>query len=166
MFGGDVNDGTPDAAADGGGGEVMPTEQPTGGAGTTSGTTSAESGVPEPDPTPDPTGDTEPPDAPVTAPPQVREQVGIANQTSVDGLAESARKRLEAGGWEVPAVSSFHGSVPETTVYYPDGMRAAAEALSAQFPEIGRIQPTFEGLNPTRLVVVLVEDYLDEVGTP
>ena len=165
LFGSDVDDSTPDDTVTA---DLDPTVQPTGA--TTTGV--PPSSQPDPDPTGDPTTDpsdeeTEPADdTPVTAPPDVREEVGIANQTSVNGLAEFAKERLEDGGWDVPAVSTFNGSVPETTVYYPEGMRDAAEALSAQFPEIGRIQPTFEGLNPNRLVVVLVQDYVDEVGRP
>lgn len=118
----------------------------------------------EPPPTETPSTPAEPPPppeetGPVTAAPEVREPVGILNQTSINGLAAGAKERLEAGGWEVPSTGDFTGTVPETTVYYPDGMKAAAEALSAQFPEIGRIQPSFDGLNQSRLVVILVEDY-------
>jgi hypothetical protein len=99
--------------------------------------------------------------AATTAPPELRSPVGIANQTSVEGLELQARDRLEAGGWEVAATSGFNGTVPETTVYYPPGLEDHARALSRQFPEIGRVEPTFEGINQTRLVVVLVEDYVD-----
>lgn len=126
-------------------------------------------------PTGDPTGDpTEAPtDAPTdqptegeTAPEELREPIGVLNQTSVSGLAEFASERLTDGGWEVAAVGSFTGNVPETTVYFPEGMEESAEALMAQFPEIGRIMPTVEPFNDTRLVVVLVEDFVDEVGEP
>lgn len=172
MFGGEVNDSTPDdvAAGDESGGEGTSPADETGDTNPV-GSPNAESGQ-------EPTGDESPPEStepptdeptanePTTAPPELREPVGIANQTSVAGLAEQAQQRLQEGGWEVPAVSDFNGTVPETTVYYPEGMQEAAEALAAQFPEIGRVQPTFEGLNPTRLVVVLADDYVDEVGAP
>jgi hypothetical protein len=106
----------------------------------------------------------EAPDAePTTAPPELRSPVGIANQTAVQDLELRARERLEAGGWEVAATSGFEGNVPATTVYYPPGMEEQAQALSRQFPEIGRVEPTFEGVNQTRLVIVLVDDYTDVV---
>lgn len=101
--------------------------------------------------------------SPTPAPPELRTPVGIANQTSVDGLELRAQERLEAGGWEVAATSPFDGNVSETTVYYPPGLQASAEALARQFPEIGRVQETVESLNQTRLVVVLVDDYIDVV---
>ncbi len=99
-----------------------------------------------------------------TAPPELRSPVGIANQTSVADLELRARERLEAGGWEVAATSGFNGNVPETTVYYPPGMEESARALSRQFPEISRVEPTFEGINQSRLVIILVDDYADVDG--
>jgi len=174
MFGGDVDDSTPeDISADAAGPDGE------GGAdGGDSGTTNDDAATSHPtdEPTDEPTDgetdDTDPDDSDSddteasTAPPELREPVGIANQTDVEGLEDLARDRLEEGGWEVAAVSGFTGNVPETTVYYPEGQEEAAEALAAQFPEIGRVMPTFEGINNTRLVVVLVEDYVDEVGEP
>ena len=171
VFGGDVEDSTPDdisadaAEPDGEGGAGGDGSDNTA---TDDTSTSDPTADPADDPTDEPTdGDDEPDDAePSTAPPELREPVGIANQTDVVGLEELARERLQEGGWEVPAVSGFVGDVPETTVYYPEGQQDAAEALAAQFPEIGRVMPTFEGINNTRLVVILVDDYVDEVGEP
>ncbi|PSL02524.1 LytR cell envelope-related transcriptional attenuator [Haloactinopolyspora alba] len=168
VFDGDVTDSTPDdVAADGGGGPAeggdaggeagTSTPSPSDGASAGADGSTGGPGGGEP---------TEPVDSPSTAPEELREPVGIANQTDVEGLEEYARDRLQDGGWEVPAVSGFEGNVPETTVYYPEGQEEAAEALSAQFPEVGRIRPTFDGVNQTRLVIVLVDDYVDEVGEP
>lgn len=97
------------------------------------------------------------------APEELRTPVGIANQTAVEGLEIQAQERLQQGGWEVAATSGFNGTVPETTVYFPPGMEESAEALSQQFPEIGRVMPTFEGLSQDRLVIILVDDYVDDV---
>lgn len=169
-FGGDGNDSTPDdvaAGADGDAGSEAGGE-PTGGPSDapSDGPSESPPGSATEDPSEAPTEDeSETPEA-TTAPPELREEVGILNQTSVNGLAESAQERLEDGGWDVPAIGTYEGNISETTVYYPDGMEEAAEALSAQFPEIGRVEPTIESLNPTRLVVVLVDDYVDEVGEP
>ncbi|WP_129668812.1 LytR C-terminal domain-containing protein [Phytoactinopolyspora endophytica] len=126
------------------------------------------------DPTEDPTEDSdddadedsdEEPDEeePVEAPEELRSPIGIANQTAVEGLELTAADRFEGGGWEVAATSGFNGTVPETTVYYPPGLQESAEALAGQFPEVGRVEESFEGLNPNRLVVILVEDYAEAV---
>lgn len=153
-FGDDVEDSGPDdvAAGDTAGEEPPATEPP-----------ATEPPATEP-PTDAPTDDpTEDPGEPVTADPDVVEPLGVLNQTGEPGIEEQASERFQDGGWEVAAMSEFTGTVPETTVYVPEGMEEAAEALAEQFPEIGRIRPTVEPFNDTRLVVVLAEDYLDEV---
>lgn len=158
-FGDDVEDSGPDddvAAGDTTGAEPPATEPPA----TEPPATDAPTGDPTGDPTEAPTGD---PEEPVPADPDVVEPLGVLNQTGESGIEEQASERFEAGGWEVAAMSEFTGTVPETTVYVPEGMEEAAEALMAQFPEIGRQRPTVEPFNDTRLVVVLAEDYLDEV---
>lgn len=153
-FGDDVEDSGPDdvAAGDTAGAEPPATEPP------------ATEPPPTDAPTDEPTGDpTDEPSEPVTADPDVVEPLGVLNQTSESGLEEQASERFQDGGWEVAATSEFTGNVPETTVYVPEGMEEAAEALTEQFPEIGRVMPTVEPFNDTRLVVVLADDYLDEV---
>lgn len=120
---------------------------------------------PEPDPAESESdGSDESEVEPTPAPDHLRTPVGIANQTSVDGLELVAKERLEEGGWTVAATSPFTGTVPETTVYFPPGLEESARALARQFPEIGRVHSSFEGLNPNRLVIVLVEDYAEAVG--
>lgn len=154
-FGDDTEDSSPDDAAAGDVTEEDPaateppaTDPPPG--------TEAPTDAPTEAPTDEPT-------APVTADPEVREPLGVLNQTDEAGLEERASERFQEGGWEVAAVSEFTGNVPETTVYVPEGMEEAADALVAQFPEIGRVMPNVEPFNDTRLVIVLVDDYLDEV---
>jgi hypothetical protein len=107
----------------------------------------------------------EAPAAPVTAPPELREDVAILNATDLTGLAAEAEQQLEAGGWTVPAIDTYSGDVAETTIFYPDGMQASAEALAAQFPvEIARAAPTIAGLTTERLVLIVAEDYAEAVG--
>lgn len=156
-FGDDVEDSGPDdiAAGDAAGADPAATEPP-----------ATEPPATEPPPTEGPTGD--PTDAPTeeppeTADPDIVEPLGVLNQTGEPGIEEQASERFQDGGWEVAAMSEFTGNVPETTVYVPEGMEEAADALVRQFPEIGRVRPTVEPFNDTRLVVVLASDYLDEV---
>ena len=103
--------------------------------------------TPVPTPTPAPT--------PVAA----KASVIILNQSGVPGLAAQVRDRLQAAGWTVTGIDDFRGNVPATTVYYPPGLKAAAKALMAQFPEIGRIRPAFNGITATQLTVILSMDF-------
>lgn len=155
-FGDDTEDGTADDVA---AGDVTEDEPPA-----TEPPATEPPAETEPPPTDTPSdAPTDDPTAPVTADPEVREPLGVLNQTDEPGLEEQASERFQEGGWEVAAMSEFTGTVPETTVYVPEGMEEAADALVAQFPEIGRVMPNVEPFNDTRLVIVLVDDYLDEV---
>jgi LytR cell envelope-related transcriptional attenuator len=107
----------------------------------------------------------ETPTGPVTAPPELRSEVGILNGTDVEGLARRTQKILEAGGWPVPAIDTYSGDIEVTTVYYPPGEQASAQALAAQFPEIKAVEPTLPGLTSTRLVLILADDYAEAVDT-
>ncbi len=85
-------------------------------------------------------------------------KVVVLNSTSRQGLAARFQQTLEAKGWDVVAVGNFRGSIPTTTVYYPLGQQAAAEALEAQFTEVDRVRPAFSGISQTRLTVILARE--------
>ncbi|SDU43874.1 LytR C-terminal domain-containing protein [Jiangella alkaliphila] len=155
-FGDDTDDSTPDDVAAGDTSTEPPATDPP-----------ATEAPPETEapPTDAPTEEPTEPAEPVTADPDVVEPLGVLNQTDEAGLEEQASERFQDGGWEVAAMSEFTGTVPETTVYVPEGMEEAADALVLQFPEIGRVMPTVEPFNDTRLVIVLADDYLDEVDS-
>ncbi len=113
-------------------------------------------------------GEPDAPATPVEAPPELRSPVGILNSTDITGLAAGAQERLIEGGWEVPVTTNYSGEVEGTTVYYPtEELRASAEALQAQFPEIRFVEPRPEGSNLTteRILVILAEDYAEAVGS-
>ena len=86
-------------------------------------------------------------------------EVVVLNQTSRAGLAGEVADRLRAAGWTVPAVGNFRGTVPATTVYFPDGEQSAAEALAADLPTEPRVRPRFGNLSTTRLTVVVTDTY-------
>jgi hypothetical protein len=86
-------------------------------------------------------------------------QVVVLNQTSRSGLAGSVADRLRGKGWTVPAVGNFRGTVPATTVYYPAGQDAAAQAAAESLPTTPRIRPRFGNLSTTRLTVVVTDSY-------
>lgn len=79
----------------------------------------------------------------------------VLNQTRIKGLAARMAADLRDEGWEVAATGNFRGTVASTTVYYPPGLAAAAEDLTADIPGSQRIRPRFGNLSTTRLTVVL-----------
>lgn len=86
-------------------------------------------------------------------------EVVVLNQTSRAGLAGEVADRLRGKGWTVPAVGNFRGVVPATTVYYPAGDEAAAQAAAESLPTTPRIRPRFGNLSTTRLTVVVTDSY-------
>ncbi|GAA0614658.1 hypothetical protein GCM10009547_15630 [Sporichthya brevicatena] len=108
-----------------------------------------------PTPTPEPAAPTPSP----TPRPAAKVPVVVFNQTTVRGLAQTFADELTAGGWTVAGVDDWRGNVPATTVYFPPGLRPAAKALMAQFPQIGRIRPAFAGISTTQLTVILSKDF-------
>jgi hypothetical protein len=86
----------------------------------------------------------------------------VLDNTGRPALARGASDRFTEGGWTVTRTSTFDGDILSTAAYYDpsaDGALAAAEALQAQYPEIQRVRPKFDGLGPGAVVVVLTYDY-------
>jgi hypothetical protein len=86
-------------------------------------------------------------------------EVVVLNQTSRKGLAGTVAKALRVKGWTVVFISNFSGNVPATTVYYPPGAQADAEAAAAGLPTGPRVRPRFGNLSTTRLTVVVTDSY-------
>ena len=158
-----VADRTPEPLAEGG--STVTTEaSPTTGAPTPAEPTPAE---PTPaEPTPGPTrpatsppatvdGDPGPTADPTSPVPDVT--VDILNETQVAGLAGRAAKVLVETGWQVGLVDNSALGAPSTTVYVPAGLEAEADELTRAFPALTRTRPTFEGLDPDRLTIVLAQ---------
>jgi ABC-type transport system substrate-binding protein len=88
----------------------------------------------------------------------------VLDNTGRPELARAATDRFKQAGWTVTDTSTFDGDILSTAAYYDPstaGAQAAAEALQAQFPEIQRVRPKFDGLGPGAIVVVLTYDYSD-----
>jgi hypothetical protein len=86
----------------------------------------------------------------------------VLNNTTVQGLAEQAAARFEAGGWKVTSYGNYQNDILSTCAYFDPatpGARAAARALRAQFPTIKRVEPKFPQLPAGPVVVVLTPDY-------
>jgi cytoskeletal protein RodZ len=94
-----------------------------------------------------------------SAPAAADTPVVVLNQTARAGLASRVAERLRGQGWTVAGTGNFRGSVPATTVYYPPGAEAAAQALAQTLPTGPRVRPRFGNLSTTRLTVVVTDDY-------
>jgi cell division septation protein DedD len=86
-------------------------------------------------------------------------EIVVLNATGRKGLARIVANRLRDKGWTVALVSNFRGSVPATTVYYPPGAQADAEAAAAGLPTEPRVRPRFGNLSTSRLTVVVTDSY-------
>ena len=86
-------------------------------------------------------------------------EVVVLNQTTKKGLAATVAKQLRDKGWTVVLTGNFRGQVPATTVYYPSGAQADAEAAAASLPTEPRVKPRFGNLSTTRLTVVVTDSY-------
>jgi hypothetical protein len=84
--------------------------------------------------------------------------VYVFNQTTVTGLAASFAAVLDGDGWNVAGVANWRGFVPENTVYYWPGNQAAANRLSSDYGEIGRVWPATSPMPRDGLVVILASD--------
>jgi hypothetical protein len=97
--------------------------------------------------------------ADATRPADFAVEVVVLNQTARAGLAGTVATRLRDKGWTVPAVGNFRGVVPATTVYYPPGQEAAAQAAAESLPTTPRTRPRFGNLSTSRLTVVVTDTY-------
>jgi hypothetical protein len=84
--------------------------------------------------------------------------VYVFNQTTVTGLAASFAAVLRDDGWNVAGVANWRGFVPSNTVYYWPGDKAAADRLSSDYGEIGRVWPATAPMPTGSLVVILASD--------
>jgi cytoskeletal protein RodZ len=87
-----------------------------------------------------------------------RPPVDILNSTHVGGMAARADSTLTKGGWIIALTGNYTHLIP-TTVFYPEGQLAAAQALAAQFTAIGKTAPAPDGVSTTHLTLVLGQDW-------
>lgn len=105
-------------------------------------------------------GDTaaEPVEETPTPKPVVRSNhaVVVFNNTAITGLAGRVSETVEAAGWKVAAADNWYGTVPATTVYFPQGKKAAARQLALDLG-VARIKPaeTDSDMSSTNLTLIL-----------
>ncbi|MBX6370958.1 MAG: LytR C-terminal domain-containing protein [Acidothermus sp.] len=88
-----------------------------------------------------------------------RPAVVVLNNSRIRGLAADAARRLTAAGWRVDRVGNYSAHIlAETTVFYPDGDRAAAEQLAQAFG-VRRVEAATADMSTTDLTLVLTRDW-------
>lgn len=104
----------------------------------------------------DPTETTTPEEPKKTKPPVVRGEVGVVvfNNTGIAGLASETLAQVQEIGWNGIAADNWYGTIPATTVYFPPGMRDAAQKLALDLG-IQRVVPADVGMSETNLTVIL-----------
>ncbi|UMG93471.1 LytR C-terminal domain-containing protein [Nocardioides sp. TF02-7] len=91
-----------------------------------------------------------------TKPPVVRSDVGVVvfNNSGITGLAADVLARVDEVGWNGVAADNWYGTIPATTVYFPPGMRDAAQKLALDLG-IQRLMPADGEMSDTDLTVIL-----------
>ncbi len=80
--------------------------------------------------------------------------VEVYNNSTISGLAAQTASELQDAGWNVVGTDNWYGNIPETTVYYPDRLRAQARLLAADLG-VGRVRPAVSPMRFDRLTVIL-----------
>jgi hypothetical protein len=84
--------------------------------------------------------------------------VSVFNNSNISGLAASTAERIGAVGWQVVGSDNWYGTIPATTIYYPDRLRDAARLLSKDLG-VPRLMPAVDPMSMDRLTVILTADF-------
>ena len=80
--------------------------------------------------------------------------VEVYNNSGITGLAGSVASRASGAGWQVVGSDNWYGTIPATTVYYPQRLEAAARVLALDL-DIHRVEPAVDPMRLDRLTVIL-----------
>ena len=83
--------------------------------------------------------------------------VEVYNNSGITGLAGSTAAQASDVGWQVVGSDNWYGTIPASTVYYPERLKAAAKVLALDLG-IGRVVPAIEPMDLDRLTVILTAD--------
>ena len=123
-------------------------------------TTPSASPTPTPPPSPTPTA------TPTKKPPKKKKVVVergdtivvVFNNSGITSLASRTSGTAQGAGWNVVGSDNWYGTIPATTVYYPERLHAAAKVLARDLG-IRRIKPAIDPMQGDRLTVILTTDY-------
>lgn len=83
--------------------------------------------------------------------------VEVYNNSGIQGLAGQVAGVATDVGWQVVGSDNWYGTIPASTVYYPERLKAAAELLALDLG-IKRAMPATGPMRRDRLTVVLTAD--------
>ena len=83
--------------------------------------------------------------------------VEVYNNSGITGLAGRTAAQASGAGWQVVGSDNWYGTIPASTVYYPQRLREAAKMLALDLG-IGRVVPAIEPMDLDRLTVILTAD--------
>ena len=84
--------------------------------------------------------------------------VEVYNNSGISGLAGSTASKIYGAGWQVVGSDNWYGTIPQSTVYYPERLDAAAKMLARDLG-IKRLKPAISPMRFDRLTVILTGDY-------
>jgi len=80
--------------------------------------------------------------------------VEVFNNSRIKGLAATVSGQASKVGWNVVGADNWYGSIPATTVYYPQRLKAAGKQLALDLG-IHRTAPSIDPMKMDRLTVIL-----------
>jgi hypothetical protein len=80
--------------------------------------------------------------------------VEVYNNSGITGLAGQVAARAGGIGWQVVGSDNWYGTVPATTVYYPERLERAAKMLALDLG-IRRTAPAVDPMRLDRLTIIL-----------
>jgi len=84
--------------------------------------------------------------------------VEVYNNSGISGLAGATAKTIDGSGWQVVGSDNWYGTIPGSTVYYPQRLHVEARLLAKDLG-IKRIKPAISPMGFDRLTVILTADY-------
>lgn len=106
-----------------------------------------------PSPTYEPTKKAKPKKPPVQ---RGKVYVEVYNNSGITGLAGQVAERATGIGWAVVGSDNWYGTIPATTVYYPQQLQRAAKTLALDLG-IQRTAPAVDPMRRDRLTLILTE---------
>jgi len=84
--------------------------------------------------------------------------VEVYNNSGITGLAGSTANTIAGAGWQVVGSDNWYGTIPASTVYYPDRLEKQGRLLAKDLG-ISRVIPSISPMRLDRLTVILTTDY-------
>ena len=84
--------------------------------------------------------------------------VEVYNNAGISGLAGRTAGKARGAGWQVVGSDNWYGTIPASTVYFPERLRAEAKLLGRDLG-VSRLKPAIAPMRLDRLTVILTGDY-------